>query len=205
MQKFCKFAHLKPTFSILHFHFYKTLTLVCPLYTSIQIKYSIRASSMPKAPHPTQKQNGSPVAYWIPILPSTHHNLHRPMHPRPLSLRCSESPQRIRESSSFILEGIRRDRSFCDRKSRNQRFAKLLMLLIGWGSYSLMEVEIWRISYSLSLFGRLTVCFVARFRFGFRFIFMWMIGGLRWDWWTDWWTKVRSVRLINEIDGLRER
>ena len=40
MQKFCKFAHLKPTFSILHSHFYKTPTSVCLLYTFIQIKYS---------------------------------------------------------------------------------------------------------------------------------------------------------------------
>ena len=40
MQIFCKFANLKPIFSILHSHFYKTSTLVCQLYTFIQIKYS---------------------------------------------------------------------------------------------------------------------------------------------------------------------
>ena len=39
MQKFCKFVHLKLTFSILHSHFYKTPTSVCLLYTFIQIKY----------------------------------------------------------------------------------------------------------------------------------------------------------------------
>ena len=39
MQKFCIFTHLKPTFSILHSHFYKTPTSVCLLYTFIQIKY----------------------------------------------------------------------------------------------------------------------------------------------------------------------
>ena len=41
MCKFYKFTHLKPTFFILYFHFYKTLTSVCLLYTFIQIKYSI--------------------------------------------------------------------------------------------------------------------------------------------------------------------
>ena len=40
MQKFCKFVHLKLTFSILHSHFYKTPTSFCLLYTFIQIKYS---------------------------------------------------------------------------------------------------------------------------------------------------------------------
>ena len=40
MQIFCKFANLKPIFSIIHSHFYKTSTLVCQLYTFIQIKYS---------------------------------------------------------------------------------------------------------------------------------------------------------------------
>ena len=40
MQKFCKFVHLKLTFSILHSYFYKTPTSVCLLYTFIQIKYS---------------------------------------------------------------------------------------------------------------------------------------------------------------------
>ena len=33
MQKFCKFAHLKPTFSILHIHLSKTLISVYLLYT----------------------------------------------------------------------------------------------------------------------------------------------------------------------------
>ena len=32
MQKFCKFIHLKPTFSILHSHFYKTPISVCLLH-----------------------------------------------------------------------------------------------------------------------------------------------------------------------------
>ena len=40
IQNFCKFAHRKPTFSILHSYFYKTPTSVCLLYTFIQIKYS---------------------------------------------------------------------------------------------------------------------------------------------------------------------
>ena len=39
MQNFCIFTHLKPTFFILHSHFYKTPTSVCLLYTFIQIKY----------------------------------------------------------------------------------------------------------------------------------------------------------------------
>ena len=37
MQKFCKFAHLKPTYSILHSHFYKAPTSVCLLYTSVYL------------------------------------------------------------------------------------------------------------------------------------------------------------------------
>ena len=37
MQNFCKFTHLKPTFFILHYHFYKTLILICLLYTSIYL------------------------------------------------------------------------------------------------------------------------------------------------------------------------
>ena len=37
MQKFFHFAHLKPTFSILHIHFYKTFTSVYLFYTFIQI------------------------------------------------------------------------------------------------------------------------------------------------------------------------
>ena len=40
MHKFFHFTHLKPIFSILHSHFYKTPTSVCLLYTFIQIKYS---------------------------------------------------------------------------------------------------------------------------------------------------------------------
>ena len=36
MQKFFHFAHLKPTFSILHIHFYKTFTSVYLFYTFIQ-------------------------------------------------------------------------------------------------------------------------------------------------------------------------
>ena len=58
MQKFFHFAHLKPTFSILHFYFYKTLTSVCLLYTFIQIKYSffyhfLLFSSLPLSPSQT--------------------------------------------------------------------------------------------------------------------------------------------------------
>ena len=37
MQKIFHFAHLKPTFSILHIHFYKTFTSVYLFYTFIQI------------------------------------------------------------------------------------------------------------------------------------------------------------------------
>ena len=40
VQNFFHFAHLKPTFSILHAYFYKTPPSVCLLYTFIQIKYS---------------------------------------------------------------------------------------------------------------------------------------------------------------------
>ena len=40
VHKFFHFAHLKPTFFILHTYFYKTPTSVCLLYTFIQIKYS---------------------------------------------------------------------------------------------------------------------------------------------------------------------
>ena len=40
MQNFCKFTHLKPTFSISHSHFYKASTSVNLLYMFIQIKYS---------------------------------------------------------------------------------------------------------------------------------------------------------------------
>ena len=40
MQKLFHFAHLKPNFFILHIYFYKTPTLICLLYTFIQIKYS---------------------------------------------------------------------------------------------------------------------------------------------------------------------
>ena len=40
VQNFFHFAHLKPTFSILHVYFYKTPPSVCLLYTFIQIKYS---------------------------------------------------------------------------------------------------------------------------------------------------------------------
>ena len=56
MQKFCKYAHLKPTFSILHFHFYKTLTSVCLLYIFIQIKYSSLDQSTPTQPPPSTMQ-----------------------------------------------------------------------------------------------------------------------------------------------------
>ena len=40
VQNFFHFAPLKPTFSILHTHFYKIPTSVCLFYTFIQIKYS---------------------------------------------------------------------------------------------------------------------------------------------------------------------
>ena len=40
MQNFLIFAHLKPTFSILHSHFYKTPISIYLLYKFIQIKYS---------------------------------------------------------------------------------------------------------------------------------------------------------------------
>ena len=63
MQKFCKFAHLKPTFSILHFHFYKTLTSVCLLYIFIQIKYSFLCHTATD-PHPQSTPTQPP--------PSTH-------------------------------------------------------------------------------------------------------------------------------------
>ena len=39
MQKNFHSTLLKPTFSILHSYFYKTLTSICLLYTFIQIKY----------------------------------------------------------------------------------------------------------------------------------------------------------------------
>ena len=39
VQKIFHFAHLKPTFSVLNFYFYKTPTSVYLLYTFIQIKY----------------------------------------------------------------------------------------------------------------------------------------------------------------------
>ena len=66
MQKFCKFAYLKLTFSILHFHFYKTLTSVCLLYTFIQIKYSSSNQSTPTQPPPsTQWPNfESKIDFW---------------------------------------------------------------------------------------------------------------------------------------------
>ena len=53
---FCKFTHLKPTFTISHSHFYKASTLVCLLYTFIQIKYSssnqLTLTQPPPSTHP---------------------------------------------------------------------------------------------------------------------------------------------------------
>ena len=40
VHKFFHFTRLKPIFSILYTYFYKTPTLICLLYTFIQIKYS---------------------------------------------------------------------------------------------------------------------------------------------------------------------
>ena len=58
------FTHLKPTFFILHFYFYKTLTSVCLLYTFIQIKYSfffhfLLFSSLPLSPSQTKPPSSS--------------------------------------------------------------------------------------------------------------------------------------------------
>ena len=55
MEKIFHFTHLKPTFSILHSHFYKTPTSVCLLYTFIQIKIhflnTIISLTDPTQPH----------------------------------------------------------------------------------------------------------------------------------------------------------
>ena len=50
VQKNFHFKHIKPTFSILHSHFYKTPISVCLLYTFIQIKYSIQTHHQPTHP-----------------------------------------------------------------------------------------------------------------------------------------------------------
>ena len=56
MQNFCKFTHLKPTFSISHSHFYKASTSVNLLYMFIQIKYSSSDQSTPNQPPPSTMQ-----------------------------------------------------------------------------------------------------------------------------------------------------
>ena len=70
MQNFCKFVHLKSHFSILHSHFYKTLTSVCLLYTFIQIKYSSSDQSTPIQPPPSNP----PINPSTQPPSSTHHH-----------------------------------------------------------------------------------------------------------------------------------
>ena len=53
MQKFCKFAHLKLTFSILHSYFFKTPISIFLSHTFIQIKYSSSNQSTPTQPPPS--------------------------------------------------------------------------------------------------------------------------------------------------------
>ena len=61
MPKKFHFTHLKPTFSILHTYFYKTLTSVCLLYTFIQIKYSKPSHHQPDQ-YPATINDQSPAS-----------------------------------------------------------------------------------------------------------------------------------------------
>ena len=82
MQNFWIFAHLKPTFSILHSHFYKTPISIYLLYKFIQIKYS--------------KPFVSWVSYAMPIhTPDqpTHKNI-QPTHQNPSHHQLDQYPSK---------------------------------------------------------------------------------------------------------------
>ena len=82
MQNFLIFAHLKPTFSILHSHFYKTPISIYLLYKFIQIKYSTPFVSW--------------VSYAMPIhTPDqpTHKNI-QPTHQNPSHHQLDQYPSK---------------------------------------------------------------------------------------------------------------